>query len=173
MPVSFFFCSRLRYRSRVQDGRRRALHNKKRKGKSVILLKGILRRLARARPRRKRSIHHMVRTLSPFPLLLSYPNSYSPILSSAQARKGIHPLLRCRVQYVGTNGQTYQLWSTVKHHQDRFFLSQDQYTHPAWTGIPPKIAATGQAAKFKRRGFDFLSGLKGKATKQQQQQQQQ
>ncbi|CAL6336901.1 unnamed protein product [Bathycoccus prasinos] len=84
------------------------------------------------------------------------------------ARKGIHPLLR-RVQYVGTNGQTYQLWSTVKHHQDRFFLSQDQYTHPAWTGIPPKSAATGQAAKFKRRGFDFLSGLKGRTTNQQQQ----
>jgi len=75
------------------------------------------------------------------------------------ARKGIHPLLR-RVQYVGTQGQTYQLWSTVKHHQDRYFLSQDQYTHPAWTGIAPKSAATGQAAKFKRRGFDFLSGLK-------------
>jgi len=75
------------------------------------------------------------------------------------ARKEIHPLLR-RVQYVGTQGQTYQLWSTVKHHQDRYFLSQDQYTHPAWTGIAPKSAATGQAAKFKRRGFDFLSGLK-------------
>ena len=53
-------------RSRVQD-EESSLQNKKRKGKSVILLKGILRRLARARPRRKRSIHHMVRTLSPFP----------------------------------------------------------------------------------------------------------
>ena len=99
---------------------------------------------------------------------LSLSLSLFPLLRYKQARKGIHPLLR-RVQYVGTNGQTYQLWSTVKHHQDRFFLSQDQYTHPAWTGIPPKSAATGQAAKFKRRGFDFLSGLKGRTNTQQQQ----
>ena len=80
------------------------------------------------------------------------------------ARKGIHPLLY-QIQYVGTRGQTYTLWSTVKHQKDRCFLSNDHYTHPAWTGTKPKKTATGQAAKFKRRGFDFLSeftSLKGK-----------
>ena len=107
--------------------------------------------------------HRVTADINSFSLLLCFL-----CLRYKQARKGIHPLLR-RVQYVGTNGQTYQLWSTVKQHQDRFFLSQDQYTHPAWTGIPPKSAATGQAAKFKRRGFDFLSGLKGRTTNQQQQ----
>ena len=119
------------------------------------------RRRRRRRPTTR--FHRVTADINSFSLLLCFL-----CLRYKQARKGIHPLLR-RVQYVGTNGQTYQLWSTVKHHQDRFFLSQDQYTHPAWTGIPPKSAATGQAAKFKRRGFDFLSGLKGRTTNQQQQ----
>ena len=119
------------------------------------------RRRRRRRPTTR--FHRVTADINSFSLLLRFL-----CLRYKQARKGIHPLLR-RVQYVGTNGQTYQLWSTVKHHQDRFFLSQDQYTHPAWTGIPPKSAATGQAAKFKRRGFDFLSGLKGRTTNQQQQ----
>ena len=119
------------------------------------------RRRRRRRPTTR--FHRVTADINSFSLLLRFL-----CLRYKQARKGIHPLLR-RVQYVGTNGQTDQLWSTVKHHQDRFFLSQDQYTHPAWTGIPPKSAATGQAAKFKRRGFDFLSGLKGRATNQQQQ----
>ena len=124
----------------------------------VVVLK---RRRRRRRPTTR--FHRVTADINSFSLLLCFL-----CLRYKQARKGIHPLLR-RVQYVGTNGQTYQLWSTVKHHQDRFFLSQDQYTHPAWTGIPPKSAATGQAAKFKRRGFDFLSGLKGRTTNQQQQ----
>ena len=119
------------------------------------------RRRRRRRPTTR--FHRVTADINSFSLLLCFL-----CLRYKQARKGIHPLLR-RVQYVGTNGQTYQLWSTVKQHQDRFFLSQDQYTHPAWTGIPPKSAATGQAAKFKRRGFDFLSGLKGRTTNQQQQ----
>ena len=119
------------------------------------------RRRRRRRPTTR--FHRVTADINSFSLLLCFL-----CLRYKQARKGIHPLLR-RVQYVGTNGQTYQLWSTVKHHQDRFFLSQDQYTHPAWTGIPPKSAATGQAAKFKRRGFDFLSGLKGRTNTQQQQ----
>ena len=121
----------------------------------------VSKRRRRRRPTTR--FHRVTADINSFSLLLCFL-----CLRYKQARKGIHPLLR-RVQYVGTNGQTYQLWSTVKHHQDRFFLSQDQYTHPAWTGIPPKSAATGQAAKFKRRGFDFLSGLKGRTTNQQQQ----
>ena len=123
----------------------------------------VSKRRRRRRRRPTTRFHRVTADINSFSLLLCFL-----CLRYKQARKGIHPLLR-RVQYVGTNGQTYQLWSTVKHHQDRFFLSQDQYTHPAWTGIPPKSAATGQAAKFKRRGFDFLSGLKGRTTNQQQQ----
>ncbi len=132
---------------------------------SLFLLLEIcfLKRRRRRRRRPRTRFHRVTADINSFSLLLCFL-----CLRYKQARKGIHPLLR-RVQYVGTNGQTYQLWSTVKHHQDRFFLSQDQYTHPAWTGIPPKSAATGQAAKFKRRGFDFLSGLKGRTTNQQQQ----
>ena len=132
---------------------------------SLFLLLEIcfLKRRRRRRRRPRTRFHRVTADINSFSLLLRFL-----CLRYKQARKGIHPLLR-RVQYVGTNGQTYQLWSTVKHHQDRFFLSQDQYTHPAWTGIPPKSAATGQAAKFKRRGFDFLSGLKGRTTNQQQQ----
>lgn len=132
---------------------------------SLFLLLEIcfLKRRRRRRRRPRTRFHRVTADINSFSLLLCFL-----CLRYKQARKGIHPLLR-RVQYVGTNGQTYQLWSTVKQHQDRFFLSQDQYTHPAWTGIPPKSAATGQAAKFKRRGFDFLSGLKGRTTNQQQQ----
>lgn len=39
---------------------------------------------------------------------------------------------------------------------DALFLTLDEHNHPAYQGREVKSAATGQAAKFKRK-FDFLS----------------
>lgn len=38
------------------------------------------------------------------------------------------------------------------------FLTLDEHNHPAYQGREVKSAATGQAAKFKRK-FDFLSNV--------------
>ena len=94
----------------------------------------VSKRRRRRRPTTR--FHRVTADINSFSLLLRFL-----CLRYKQARKGIHPLLR-RVQYVGTNGQTYQLWSTVKHHQDRFFLSQDQYTHQGWLSEDHRMAST-------------------------------
>lgn len=59
---------------------------------------------------------------------------------------------------VCTNGSTRRSLSPVKQLGNALFLTLDEHNHPAYQGREVKSAATGQAAKFKRK-FDFLSNV--------------